>query len=319
MNPKISIIIPVYNTEKYLNACLESIKEQTFDDFEAIIVDDGSTDSSYETAKKFSDTDKRFKVFRTENGGVSKARNYALEKACGKYATFVDSDDELYKTALETLYRAAEENDADISAGTVTVVKKSAVETGANDKAVTAWDKKQAIEEALKDNCTATDCRAKLYRKDRIEGVKFAEGRKIHEDSFFIFECILKCDKIILKNENVYKYMLRDNSSSRSAFSEKYFDILYFAEKKREIINEKFPEFSAQTKNLMLKANMAMIEKLMLDGGEKYGDDIKKCRNEVKKHKKDYIPANRRDKINFYLILHAFPLYKYLKRKNMAK
>lgn len=76
-------------------------------------MDDGSTDSSYETAKKFSDTDKRFKVFRTENGGVSKARNYALEKACGKYATFVDSDDELYKTALETLYRAAEENDAD--------------------------------------------------------------------------------------------------------------------------------------------------------------------------------------------------------------
>lgn len=319
MNPAISIIIPVYNTEKYLSACLNSIKEQSFEDFEVIIVDDGSTDSSYETAKKFSDSDLRFKIFKTKNGGVSKARNYGLEKANGTYISFVDSDDELYKNTLEILYRDAIENEADISSGTYTVVKKSNSETGASDKSITIWNKKQALEEALKDTPVTTDCRAKLYKKESIAGIKFSGGRKIHEDSFFIFECLLKCSKMVIRNIPVYKYILRENSSSRSEFSEKYFDILYFAEKKKEIITELFPEFHEQTNNLILKANMAMLEKLMLDGGEKYAEDIKKCRNEVKKYKNSYIPVNKRDKINFYLILYAFPLYKYLKKKRATK
>ena len=93
MTPKVSIIVPVYNTEKYLRPCLDSIQAQTFTDFEAILVDDGSTDSSGIICDEYAAQDSRFVVVHKKNEGVAKARDYGFNKSIGEYVTFVDSDD----------------------------------------------------------------------------------------------------------------------------------------------------------------------------------------------------------------------------------
>lgn len=110
---KISVIIPVYNTEKYLRFCLDSIRRQTLDDIEVIVVDDGSNDSSPAICDDFAH-DKRFQIFHNANKGVSKARNFGIERATGKYCMFVDSDDWLDETMCETMLKSAEKNNADL-------------------------------------------------------------------------------------------------------------------------------------------------------------------------------------------------------------
>ena len=112
--PKVSIIIPVYNVEKYLYQCLESVQKQTLKDIEVIVVDDGSPDESYKVYQEFEKRDSRFKTIRKENGGVSRARNTGLESATGEYVLFIDSDDWMTEDACEILYSEAVNKKADM-------------------------------------------------------------------------------------------------------------------------------------------------------------------------------------------------------------
>ena len=114
-NPKISVIVPMYKVEKFIPRCMESIKNQTFKDFEVLMIDDGSPDKSAELAEKFAKEDERFILFHKTNGGLSDARNYGLERAKGKYVVFIDSDDCVHKDYLRVLYDECENNGADIS------------------------------------------------------------------------------------------------------------------------------------------------------------------------------------------------------------
>lgn len=120
--PKISVIIPVYNVREFLGKCLASLEAQTFKDFEAIIVDDGSPDASYEVYESYSARDSRFRHIRMENGGVSRARNAGLSMVRGEYVLFIDSDDWLPEKALEILYGTAQSTGADLTVADVTVV-----------------------------------------------------------------------------------------------------------------------------------------------------------------------------------------------------
>ena len=113
-NPKISVIIPVYNAEKYLERCVDSILAQTFTDFELLLIDDGSKDKSGEICDEYAKKDNRVKVFHKENGGVSSARQFGVEKAIGKYSIHVDCDDLVSEQMLEEMYRTAEKDGYDI-------------------------------------------------------------------------------------------------------------------------------------------------------------------------------------------------------------
>ncbi|HDT8053597.1 TPA: glycosyltransferase, partial [Enterococcus faecalis] len=113
--PKISIIVPVYNVEKYLEKCVRSILAQTFTDFELILVDDGSPDSSGAMCDQFAEQDQRVKVIHKENGGLSDARNAGIEIATGEYLGFVDSDDYIADDMYELLYTNIVKEDADLS------------------------------------------------------------------------------------------------------------------------------------------------------------------------------------------------------------
>jgi len=114
MRPKISIIIPMYNVEKYLRRCLDSVQNQTFPDWQAICVDDGSPDKSGAIAEEYAKRDKRFIVLHKENGGLSDARNFGMPKATGEYIMFLDSDDFIHPQTMEIVYELAKKNKSDI-------------------------------------------------------------------------------------------------------------------------------------------------------------------------------------------------------------
>lgn len=122
---RVSVVVPVYNKEKELEQCLDSIIQQTYSELEIVIIDDGSKDSSLDLCKKFGEGDKRVKVYSKINEGVEKARLFGIEKAHGDYIMFVDSDDWLAKNAIEVLVKTLEENDADVSFGAFTRVLDS--------------------------------------------------------------------------------------------------------------------------------------------------------------------------------------------------
>ena len=111
----ISVIVPVYNVEKYLERCVKSIAAQTYKDLEILLIDDGSTDKSGEMCDDFQQTDSRIKAFHKQNGGLSDARNYGIEHSAGEFISFVDSDDYIDEKMLETLHRLITENDADLA------------------------------------------------------------------------------------------------------------------------------------------------------------------------------------------------------------
>ncbi len=113
--PKVSVIVPIYNVEKYLDKCLRSLQEQTFRDFEVLLIDDGTPDNSMAIAQRFADADPRFLIFHKQNGGLSDARNYGIERATGEFITFVDSDDYVHRDFLKVLYHECADNGADYS------------------------------------------------------------------------------------------------------------------------------------------------------------------------------------------------------------
>lgn len=123
MRPSITIIVPVYNVEQYLRQCMDSILNQTYQEIEVLLVNDGSTDASDEICREYAERDNRIRYFVKENGGLSDARNYALDRATGEYVTFVDSDDFLMEQALEKLYATSLLGESDLVVGFFATLK----------------------------------------------------------------------------------------------------------------------------------------------------------------------------------------------------
>ncbi len=317
--PKVSVIVPVYNTEKYLAECIESISNQTFKDLELILVDDGSTDNSGTICDEYAKKDNRIKVFHQENGGVCHARNKGLDNATGKYICFVDSDDYLEHNALEILYTDIQNHNADISCALMTGDNNCNTPNLKNG-IYEIWSDKTALKNALLDNRFSYSSCAKLFKRDLIQEIRFEEGRKIHEDSFFVFCCFLKCPTVVVRNVGIYNYTANPQSASHAVFSEKFYDILYFANKKTEIIQKDFPELENELKNAIIKANLAMLHMFCNTKDKKYKNDIKLCIKTVKQLKEYFVPAIPGDKKFFTIVInnmyYLFKLYYNIRYKH---
>lgn len=202
--PKISIIVPVYNKNKYIPRMLECITNQTFRDFEVLIVDDGSTDGSGSTCENIAARDERIEVIHTENRGVSAARNLGIKNAAGKYICFVDADDWLDNQYLEKLYNAIKLNKADMSTSAYIESKKSCeqilgIKSGAND---------ETFELILSNSlCNLWN---KLFIKEKIAHM-FDESISTCEDCIFCLSYYLDNKaKIAWVSDTLYKYIIHD-------------------------------------------------------------------------------------------------------------
>ena len=227
----ISIIIPVYNVENYLRSCLDSVLSQTYKDFEVLMVNDGSTDSSGAICQDFAERDSRFHYFEKENGGLSDARNYGLERAKGHYITFLDSDDFLFEDYLENLYHASRLSNSDITIGGYCRFGDSNFyfynDRFKSDSLVEFKDF-QAIQylDSMLDVTFITFSTAwgKLFKRELFSELRFPYGKYV-EDQFLIWKLYMKADKIYVFNGASYVYRMNPSGLS-NIFTLKHLDYI---------------------------------------------------------------------------------------------
>lgn len=317
-NPLISVIIPAYNAEATLRRACDSVLGQSYPNVELVIVNDGSRDSTAEILEQLAAQHGNLRWIHQENGGVSKARNTGLKAATGEYIAFLDADDELLPDCLEKLYRISQEEDCDIVAGPSIRVRPDgsrSLKSYGVEGAPLIWEGKEALQNSLKDHPATYSVWGKLYRAEVLLDICFVEGKRIHEDSFFLFEVFARELRMAVLAEPTIYYYMTAQSASRSGFSEKFLDILYFADSKAKIVEETYPEYLPLAKNVLAKANMALLKVMCLGADKKYLPLEKQCCRAVIENAPYFIPAIRVDKILFAFIrLRLFWLYKLLYR-----
>ena len=266
---KFSIIVPIYNVEKYLEKCLDSIKKQTYQNFEVIMVNDGSTDNSSKIMKKF-ELDNRFKGYNKENGGLSDARNYGIKYTNGDYLLFIDSDDYIDTNLLSKLNDTIKKyNPKLVKFNFIDVIKGK--EYKHLEKAITSKEIK--IKELINFDYFEPACsycyKLDFYKKNNY---KFEVGR-YHEDYGLIPLILLKCDKIYYLNFYGYFYVKRENSIVNDDLKAKKRagDTLYFSLKNIKII-EKEKNIDEETRDLLINfyANGAINKLKILKNKKEY-------------------------------------------------
>ena len=210
----VSIVVPMYNVESYISECVQSIKEQTYDAIQCIIVDDGSTDNSVKMVNELIKDDERFILITQPNGGPAKARNNGLVNSTGDYVLFVDSDDKLEKNSIELLLENATKNQTGI------VLGKTLRFDQRKEWEVTSHVKHKLTTGRIKELVNHPELfygigpAAKLFRKDIIEGLFFDETKQFAEDQLFVLSAYLKAKSISTIEDVVYYYRVRENDES---------------------------------------------------------------------------------------------------------
>lgn len=301
----VSIIVPIYNAEKYLDSCIQSVLRQTYTNWELILIDDGSTDKSGRIAEEYGFADERITVFHQKNLGVSLARNQGIDEATGNYVVFLDADDELIEDCLAKTVNIAEETNADVVAG-----RSCENQELFQDRII--WTGAEALENSLKDHLFTYSACAKLIRREFIGKTRFTPDIRINEDSYFVFQLLCKQNVFVLTNDVIYFYRANSESSSRTVFSEKYFDILKVSDLKYKKIEEQFPQMHDLAKNMLLKARMNVLRILDVRTRDEYRDVEKKLLEYILDNKEDYIPSSKEcNQWMFILSHHLFYVYKF--------
>jgi glycosyltransferase involved in cell wall biosynthesis len=206
------------------------------------------------------------------NKGVSAARNQGIKAAHGEYITFVDSDDELCPDVIEIMHRIITAWSADVVSATMIGDKYPEIIEDASLNVVSGL---QTVQLALKE--VSTSACAKLFRKEAINGIFFTEGKKVNEDGFFVFECYMRQLKVVETNQIVYIYSSREGSSSRAHFSEKFLDMLYFVERKKQYVENHYPHYAGQMLYLETRTNLNLLQLLCSTNDEKYDEYVNLC------------------------------------------
>lgn len=229
-----SVIIPIYNTEKYLTRCINSIINQTYKKMELILVDDGSTDDSKKICDKFARDYEMIKVVHQKNRGVSAARNVGLKLASNEYIVFVDSDDWIERETLENLYNVIKHNETDCI---VFNLKEQVLKKIENKNQTQTWEEeieKLIITERINSPVN------KVYRNSIIKNnnIKFDEEVSIGEDLLFNIEYFTSSKKIYILNKELYHYEVSNNKSlSRKYKEDKYEQLMYVNDRIKKITN----------------------------------------------------------------------------------
>lgn len=207
--PEISVIVPVYNVEKYLDRCVKSIICQSFSDFELYLVDDGSTDGSGAICENWAKVDDRIRVIHKQNGGLSDARNAALDLITGNCITFIDSDDYVSDDYLESLYRALNDTGSDISICNISSVTGDKINDSfyRPSRELSTTDNRREMFMTMYTPAAP----GKMYKRFIYDGIRFPVG-KLYEDTFIYHDVLAKAKRICFTGINSYYYLMRNGS-----------------------------------------------------------------------------------------------------------
>lgn len=239
--PLISVIVPVYNVEKYLDKCVSSIVDQTYKNLEIILVDDGSPDNCPAMCDAWAERDSRIRVIHKENGGSAQARNVALEVSRGDYIAFADSDDMMNRNMLTVLQKIAADQNADIVECGFSIDQKEVLDQAFNVFVETVYDSQMAMVEHLDDIIFRQVIWNKLYKAKTVEKIKFVEG-KVIDDEFWTYRAIGNATKLVRIENKLYFYRQQDDSVMHQSYSLKRLVTIEAHIERHEFIQNKFPE-----------------------------------------------------------------------------
>lgn len=309
-NSLVSIVVPIYGTEAYLSACIDSICKQTYQNLQIILVDDQSPDECPKICDAYAEKDDRIIVIHQKNRGVSGARNAGMRHASGDYIMFVDSDDELYPNAVDILLSDALKYEADI----VWAPQKNAEKKNVDDEC-TVFQGDSSLLLSLNGGYNTNAVWGKIFKADFVKEIRFEEGKSINEDGFFMFQCYAKSPLLVRHNVSVYQYNTRTESCSRQRFSDKYLSMLYFCERKKEIIANRYPQYREQAYNMEVRTHLQFLQVLCRTKDKKYKNTHKESVKTVRRLYKYHKPINSHHKKLAWVVAHGFyPLYKWAVR-----
>ena len=311
-NILVSIVVPIYCTELYLPACINSLCNQTYEHIQIILVDDQSPDNCSKICDDYAKIDSRIIVIHQENKGVSGARNTGLDHCNGDYIMFVDSDDELCYDGVEKLLQTALNYKADIVSAVSNCVDVNGVVLKTHtDESLTVFDQDKTVLLSLLGDKIADSVWAKIFKADLIKNVRFEEGQSINEDGFYMFQCLMKKPLTVHYNTVVYRYFFRLNSCSRQFFSEKYLSMLYFCNKKKELVAEFFPQYIEHSYNMEVRTHLQFLQVLCRTNDKKYKNTHKDSVRIIRELYRYHKPINNHHKKLAWIVAHGFyPIYK---------
>lgn len=226
--PELSIIVPIYKVEKYLPKCIESILNQSFTDFELILVDDGSPDYCGLICDEYAGKDSRVKVIHQNNQGVSAARNAALDVAAGRYLGFVDADDWIEKDMYQTMLQTAFANGADVVICGIQYFTENGILIREDLKGCKCFSQKELLINLYgKPNPMGGGCVNKVFLRSKIENVRFNPNLSMAEDWVYLFECFKQCDSGYQIPAAFYNIVERPDSATRKNEVQAIYDIIF--------------------------------------------------------------------------------------------
>lgn len=250
-NELISVIIPVYNVSKYLEQCVKSVQDQSYENIEIILVDDGSNDGSEELCEKFAAMDRRVNVIHQKNSGLSAARNAGIHASKGTYIAFIDSDDFIHPRYIHFLYETMRNTDSDL----VCTESLNFID-GQDGEVLSYWHRHVSeivgyevyeplmlLEKVFYQWISITAAQLKLYKRALFEGILFPEG-KYYEDLATTYSYILASTRIAVVDAKLYAYRIREGSILNGYFSPKMLDCLWVSEQIRTDVAVKYTELS---------------------------------------------------------------------------
>jgi len=268
----VSVIIPIYNAEKFIDRCLISVANQTHKTIEVILVDDGSNDKSSEICLKYCISDNRFKLIRKENGGVSSARNRGLLDSNGEYIIFVDPDDWLEKTMVEEMMNLIIYNEAEISICGYAKEKESGeLIFSTKNIGVQTYSNIEAINKIQdEDGFKGFVCNKMFKRNTALSVNKVCFHEDIHfcEDLLFCIEIFLKSKKIIYTSKPLYHYVIHENNITKSKYNQKKLTALNAISIAIELLKDKKEVDLSHFKTLFMHINLSLLMNFIKEGNK---------------------------------------------------
>ncbi len=296
MTPLISIIIPVYNVENYIEKCVKSLLEQTYHNIEIILINDGSTDNSGAVCDSLAKTDSRIVVIHQDNAGVSAARNAALDIMKGDFVTFIDSDDYVDSYFIECLYNALTKNNADISTCGHYRVEfdgslKKIYHLSDNPEAIICMSGKESIMNMFYEKICSASSGSKLYKRELFNELRFP-GYVMGEDTFVVYHTFKESKLIAHTNKPLYYYVQHSASVTNSKCN--YFKFYDYVRLYDHIIDSDEYDFNSEyfrsVANRLIENNFWVYMKLR-NCPDEFDNEKKHIEDNIKKYRK-YVISN---------------------------
>ena len=286
MGEKISVIVPVYNVEAYLERCVESILQQTYANFELILINDGSTDSSGLIGDHLASQYENIKVYHIENAGVSNARNMGIQLATGAWITFIDSDDFVTQDYLATLASADEGENIGFVIAPLHHIKNGIVtDLPPHSGKTELWSTEETMKELLMTTRTSFFPVAKLFKRDLLADEKFNTNYHLAEDALFLTELLLKtrCSSVFI-DKPIYYYDHREGSATTSV-NQHVLDTIEVYKHIIAQVSQAFPDLKPELKNRECWSYITVYDKIIFTSSEEYQKEKAELRTWIVQHR----------------------------------